>query len=237
MDNIQEQNKRKLSIFIPALNEEELISETVNEVLATGRQILEEFEILIFNDGSTDRTKEIIDSLAQSNPEIRTFHSEDNRGLGYIFRQSIQNARYETLVGFPGDHAFSIDGIRKVFEAVGEADIIIGYRTNQGQVRSTLRKILSALYTGAANMMAGRAIKDIHGIPALPVQHLRQTELRLYGAGSNMEIIIKLLRKGATLKEVPVTLNMEERSQALSFNSFKNVLRTFIHLLFQMFRR
>ena len=100
----QGQVRRTISVIIPALNEEANVVATVNEVLTALGDRFEDYELLIFDDGSHDRTGELMDDLAKTNPRIRVTHNDRSRNLGGVYKQGIALARFDYLFLVPGDN-------------------------------------------------------------------------------------------------------------------------------------
>lgn len=217
---------RCLTILIPALNEEQKVALTVREVLAAGRRLLDQFEVILVNDGSTDRTGAIADALALENPEVQVIHNEQRRGVGWAFWEGIARAKFDRLTVVPGDHAYNVDGIERLFSAVGSADLIISYRTNQAHARQRRRAILSALYQRLVGLMFGFRLRDFHSTVVYPVLELRDMGMRTAGYTYQLEVLVKLLRLGMSYVEIPVILNPSGRgtSRALRPKTFFDVL-------------
>jgi glycosyltransferase involved in cell wall biosynthesis len=222
-----------LSIIIPALNEERRLAVTVTEMLELARSVLGSFEIIVVDDGSSDRTGEIADSLAAGNPEISVVHNAGCRGLGFVFSECMARAKCEKFMLIPGDHAYNTEGFRLLLESIGSADLIVGYRTNQASTRSGGRVFLSWLYCLVLTILFGFKLKDFHGPVVYPLRALRQVRLRLIGYTFQIEAMIKLLRRNQSFVEVPVTLNPEHAGTSRSFRwkTFWNLVNTFCYLL------
>lgn len=216
---------RNLTILVPALNEERQLRPTVYEVVTTARRLLDRFEVILVNDGSTDQTGIIADGLAQEYPELRVIHNPERRGVGWAFWEGIRCARFENLTVVPGDHAYSVEGLERLFSAVGAADLIISYRTNQFGTRQRRRAILSALYRFLINRLFGFRLRDFHSTVVYPVAPLRESGMRTTGYSYQLEVLVKLLRRGMSYMEVPVTLNPSGRgtSRALRPSTFIDV--------------
>ena len=91
--------------MVPALDEEAALDDTVRTVHRIASKTLGETpEIIIFNDGSTDRTPEIADELAREIPGVRVVHHAKPMGVGYCFREALQMAKGERFTGFAGDN-------------------------------------------------------------------------------------------------------------------------------------
>lgn len=222
---------RCLTILIPALDEEQKVALTVEEVLAAGRRLLDQFEVILVDDGSTDRTGAIADELAAANPEIRVIHNPQRRGVGWAFWEGIARAKYDRLTVVPGDHAYNISGIELLFSAVGSADLVISYRTNQADTRQRRRVILSTLYQRLVGLIFGFRLNDFHSTVVYPVPQIRELSMRTAGYTYQLEVLVKLLRRGMSYVEVPVTLNPSGKGTSAALRP-----KTFFDLLWAIWR-
>jgi len=225
---------RSLSIVIPALNEEPLIEKTVTEILPVARQVFDEFEILLVNDGSTDRTPQIMDELANANPEVRVIHHSQPRGVGLAFWEGIDQARYENLTLIPGDNAFNINGLKEMFAAVGSAQLIVTYRQNATHARTALRIFLSKSFRLFVILLSGFKLRDFYSAEVYPVQMARKVKFRSNGYTYQIDTLVALLRSGVSYIEVPASLNLREssNSQVLKWKTVREVARLYWRLVF-----
>ena len=122
------QNNRSLTIIISALNEEKLISKTVSEILSVYRETNDKYEIILVNDGSTDRTGEIMASFSKDNPEIEVINNSEPCGLSEHFKDGINKARCEYIIHLSGDNEITIESLKNLINAIGSADLVMGYR-------------------------------------------------------------------------------------------------------------
>lgn len=223
---------RKLTLLIPALNEEASVAETVNSLYEVARQVLEDVEVIVVNDGSSDNTGPIVDSLAKKNPAIVAVHHDQPKGLGFIFREGIEKAKFDYLTFIPGDNAYNAESLKTFFAVVGSADMILGYRTNQIQARLFHRALISRIYTFVMKLLFRTSVLDFHGPVVYPVQNVRL--LNLTSAVSQVEFIVKLMRQDLTYVQVPVRLNLDKggRSHALRWKTFVSVANMVRHLIF-----
>ena len=122
----------RLTFFFPAYNEEENVAETVSRALdEIGPLVDGSIEVLVVDDGSTDRTPELADALAAGDPRVRVHHQE-NRGYGGALRAGFENSRGE-LIGFSdGDLQFDLSEMSRLLERLDDprkpVDVVIGYR-------------------------------------------------------------------------------------------------------------
>src|SRR5205809_4235667 len=118
---------RTLSVIIPALDEEGNLAAAVGTVLDAIGNRFADYELLIFDDGSTDHTGTIADELAAGNPHVRVIHNGQNMGFGYNYTRGVQLARMDYVAMFPGDNEIPVEAIREILGAVGSADIVVPY--------------------------------------------------------------------------------------------------------------
>lgn len=222
---------RKLTILIPALNEEKVIELTASSLFTVAQSVLDEVQVIVVNDGSTDSTGAIIDQLALKNPAFVAIHHPQPKGLAYIFQEGVANAKFDYLTSIPGDNAYNAESLKPFFAAVGSADMILGYRTNQWQARKLHRVIISVLYNWLMKLLFLSPVRDFHGPVVSPVTILRT--LPPSNAISQVDFIIKLQRKRLTYRQVPVRLNSDKegRSRALRWSTFVSVREMLMQLL------
>src|SRR5579885_1018892 len=138
---------------MPALNEDEHLEAAVNAVRSAFEGLCP-YEIIIVDDGSTDRTGELADCLAARDRGISVVHNPTNFGLGKAYWTGVELARHEYVLMVPGDDETPASTIRKVAEQQGTADLVLTFTSN-GWVRSIRRRVVSNLFTGIVNTLFG----------------------------------------------------------------------------------
>jgi dolichol-phosphate mannosyltransferase len=123
--------KAKLSIVIPALNQADRIAETVGAILPVARIFLEDFEIILVDDGSIDATGSIMNGFASRDPKVRVTHNSHPMGDGFSLETALAAANFDAITFIPGDGSFRTDGIARMFRAAGAANLLITYRDNR----------------------------------------------------------------------------------------------------------
>lgn len=117
-----------LSVFFPAYNEEKNITSTTQKAVKVLKDLgIHEWEILLINDGSKDKTGEVADRLAQKYTNVHAIH-QPNGGYGMALRAGFKNAKYELIAYTDADGQFDFSEVTKFLDHLGEADFIIGYR-------------------------------------------------------------------------------------------------------------
>ena len=223
---------KKLTIVVPALNEEEKIADTIRGILPAARDLLDDFEIFLIDDGSTDATGSIMDSFATEDPRIIVIHQPQRQGVGAAFETALKRAKFDFITLIPGDHAFQNEGIARMFKAAGAADVVVTYRDNQSD-RSLNRSIQSHSLRFALNCLFGFWLFDYHSMIIYPVKWLRQVPVKSDGYGYQICSLISLLQLGLTHVQVPVSLNAELKgsSRALRPRTYYELGVTILTLL------
>jgi glycosyltransferase involved in cell wall biosynthesis len=166
----------RLSIALPAYNEESTLEEIVEEALLAGAATTEEFEVLIIDDGSVDATGCLADSLAASQPHVRVVHHKYNQGFSGAMRSCVQEASGEYIFLGPADGQAEFKEIRRFWAIRAEYDLIFSHRVMRKD--SARRKIASAIWYTYLRIVLGRRIPEFastflfrrSAIPALPVE-------------------------------------------------------------------
>jgi glycosyltransferase involved in cell wall biosynthesis len=196
---------RRLTVVVPAYNEEQKLAKTVREILEAANRELDDFEVIVVNDGSTDATGAVANSLAREHPQVSVAHQPANRGVGAAYYLGLTRARYPALTVIPGDNAFHFSGVEALFRSVGSAELVVSYRDNM-QARTPLRRFLSVCCTATMRWLTGRPIRDAHSMFVFPVEQARQIPVN-DGYGYHIEALSSLLQTCRSYAEVPVRLN------------------------------
>jgi len=221
-----------ISVLIPVFNEEKVAA----QVLENAIDILEnklklEYEILVFNDGSTDRTGQIVESLAQKHDTIKAFQNGGNKGIGYSVKEGIRQASKRWFVVIPGDYQFIFEDIESYPYTSTEYDLIIGYIKNV-KIRTLLRRIISNGYRFTVNFLFGLRLKYIGGMSLFKTEKLKQLHLSTDSAAIFSEIIVKLIKQGNSYTYAGFHLRERRvgKSQVLRIKSVFKVLVSILKL-------
>lgn len=119
----------ELSIFFPFWNEEKNIEKVVTDAIPVAKRVAEKWEIIMVDDGSSDKTLEKAKKLAKSEPaHLRVISHMPNRGYGAALKSGLLNAKYTLVVFADGDGQFDFSEITRFLEKIDAADIVIGNR-------------------------------------------------------------------------------------------------------------
>jgi dolichol-phosphate mannosyltransferase len=210
--------KKNLSIIIPAYNEDKNVERVVSEVIDVAINFLDNYEIIIVNDGSKDKTLEIISALSERNNQISVINFKTNQGVGAAYKSALNKASYEFITLIPGDGAFTKQSLEYLFKAVGKAEMVISFRSNP-EARSVLRKYLSKICTAQLRLTTRCPIKDGHSLYVWPTQKARQIDVTP-DYSYHLITLVNLFKVIGSYAEVPawLTPNPDKSSGVLKIN-------------------
>jgi len=195
--------KYPISIFFPCYNEEDNVERVVQEALAVAPKISDDFEIIIVNDGSRDRTGEIADRLAGEHPEVRVVHHAKNKGYGAALQSGFKSATKELVFYTDGDGQFKIEEITKLLPLIEKYDIVSGCRVNRRD--PFIRKLNAFLWGTLVNMLFKLKVSDVDSAFKLYRRKIfDEITLESQGALIDTEILAKAKARGYTITEVGV---------------------------------
>jgi glycosyltransferase involved in cell wall biosynthesis len=224
-----------LSVIVPALNEERHLEAAVAEVVRAVEGRFDDWEILLFDDGSTDATGAIADRLAAKNPRVVVTHNARPRNLGGVYKQGVAMARCEYLVMIPGDNENPASAMTPVFDAIGRAEIVIPYPDNEN-ARSRARVLISKSYVRILNRLFDLDIPYYNGTVVHRTERLKALAIDTDSFAYQSEILLKLLRSGATWVGVPVRIEPKpgRRSKALRPSNVAGVGLALVRLFVEL---
>lgn len=212
-------NNMNLSVVIPIYNEELAIGNNTNEILSVLRASGKSFEIVLVNDGSTDKTLEIIQNLAQKEPELKIVSYSKNRGRGYALRQGFAASSGECVVSTESDLNWGSDIILRLLNELenGDLDLVIASPHMKGggmENVPVLRRALSfwgnKVFSLGFNVPITMATGMTRGYKR---EFLNKLDLKSDGKELHPEILYKALDLGAKVKEIPAILRWKKPAQ------------------------
>lgn len=193
----------KLSLILPAHNEEHNIGYVVQEALKVLPTAFRDFEVIVVDDGSKDRTPQIADELASRYSQVRVVHHPRNRGYGAALTSGFSVATGDYWMFMDSDRQFDINDINRLLPYVGKYDIVAGYRIKRRD--PFYRFIIGHTFNIIVRLLFGVNMKDIDcGFKIFRADVLRGMTLESPGALINTEIHAKANRQRATVVEVGV---------------------------------
>ena len=225
-----------ISIIIPALNEENNIEPTVESVISVTHNKFSDYEIIIFDDASTDNTLVKVNEIAVKNNRIKVIHNEKTMGLGYNYKKGVFIAKNEYVIMVPGDNEIEENSIKTMFDSIGKTDIVTSYSVNYW-IRPFSRQIISKIFTNLMNTLFNLNLKYYNGISVHKRELINQVQMTTYGFAYHAEILVRLIKSGYSFTEVGIYLKKREygASKAFSLKNIVSVLKTIARLLIDLY--
>ncbi|HXW35344.1 MAG TPA: glycosyltransferase family 2 protein [Acidimicrobiales bacterium] len=197
----------RLSIIVPFYNEHYTILRVLDDLLALdipGK----EHEVIVVNDGSTDGSGALVETLDDS--RLVRIHHKANLGKGAAVRTGIAAARGSHVLIFDADHEYDVQDIPRLVGPIlsGRAEVVYGNRMSGfGTVHPSLwHAVGNRAMTTFANMLFGSAISDLHTcLKLVPMPLLKSFNLDERGFGLDTEISAEVLRAGFRPFELPIS--------------------------------
>jgi glycosyltransferase involved in cell wall biosynthesis len=208
---------KQITAFLPCYNEEANLAKTCQNVITNLRKYFTDWELIIVNDGSTDKTQQIADKIASKNPQVKVITHNPNRGYGGALKSGLYNARYPWITFIDADGQFDFSEIDKFLstQQKTKADLVIGYYRKR-QV-STVRKLNSQLWQLIVFILFGLKVRDIDCgfklISKRVVDKIQPLESER-GAFISSEFLIKARKMNFKIVEIPVHHYPREQGEA-----------------------
>jgi dolichyl-phosphate beta-glucosyltransferase len=212
-----------LSVIVPAFNEEDRIGSTLEETLRYLESQPYEWEVIVVNDGSQDRTSKVVTSFStKCGPRLRLLENPGNRGKGYSVRSGMLAGRGEILLFFDADLSTPLSEVDKLLTPIraNQYDVVFGSRgidrsmigTRQSRLREAVGQIgniIQFIFTGLRFRDTQCGFKAFRKEAAMSIFPLQKIE----GFGFDPEVLFIARRQGWRLLEVAVKWNHVEGSK------------------------
>ncbi len=194
----------ELSVFFPAYNEEKNIKDTVLNAVNVLKNIAATWEVLVVNDGSTDKTAKIVAELMKKNKNIRIVNHSENRGYGAAIKTGFNSCKYKLIAQVDSDGQFTFSEINNFLAKIDKADLVIGYRKKR--IDSLYRRLLQRILWLADWFLFGLNIRDVDCGFKLIRKKVVETigELKTESAITVTELMVRATRANFRIVEVGV---------------------------------
>lgn len=233
---LPESGRPSITIVMPALNEERRLEAALMTVLGTADSLAPAIpiEVVVVDDGSTDRTAAIAAAAAAADSRIRVLRNGRNMGLGASFRRGLAEARGAKIMIAPGDNDLPRATLATLLAHADDADVVMCYFPDHA-LRGFARRLLSGLYGLIYAVAFGVRVRYLNGPSLYPTDRLRGINLRSDRFSIIAEINVKLLRQGLSFTEIPGQRQTGlEGSTSLSWRNLREVMVMFVKLLWEV---
>lgn len=231
---------RGITIFFPAYNEESYIRRAVKAAMEVGNHMvkdeeIDDYEILIVNDASSDKTAAIADELSSGDKRIRVIHHSVNKGLGGALKTGFQNAGMDVVLYSDIDLPFDMMELKKAYRLMlyYEADIVAAFRfdrTGEG----FFRLVYSIAYNFLINVVFKLRIRDVNfAFKLVRKDVFKYVELKSDGSFIDAELLAKAKKYGMNI--IQFGTNYFPRSRGISTLSSMRVIIRILRDLFTLY--
>ena len=226
----------QLSIVIPVYNEEAIVEQAATELCAGLDARGWDYEITFAENGSRDRTQEILERLTKANPRLKWFHS-DRPNYGAALKRGIELARGEVVVCDEidlCDLTFYDSVVPPLLRH--EADLIVGSKAAKGASdrRPMIRRVATRLHNGLLRFSLGFKGTDTHGLKAfrrerlMPVIERCVVDMDVFAS----EFVVRAWRENLDVREIPIQLTEKRQPSIHLFRRVPNVLKNVARLVY-----
>lgn len=189
-----------LTIFFPCYNEEGAVESVTRQAVDVGRQITDDLEVIVVDDGSVDRTGEIADRMAAEFPEVRVVHNRPNKGYGGALQTGFTEARKEWVFYTDGDGQFDLQHLPQMLSLLDQAQVISCYRLDRKD--RWMRKFNSYCWGVCINLVLRVGLRDIDcAFKLYPRAFLDQIQIRSQTALVDAEMLSKARALGFSIAQ------------------------------------
>ncbi len=192
----------KLSIVVPAYNEERTVGGVIAAHVETGRRIAGEVEVIVCDDGSSDGTPASIAAAAADHPEVRILRNERNAGIPATMKRLYATAGGEWVYFTPADGQVPATALERMWAAREGMALVVGGRVPRRDPR--VRVLIAELYSKGLRWIFRLPVKDIDSVKLYRGEDLRGLVVTSRSNFFEAEMLITLCRRHRPVTEVTV---------------------------------
>jgi len=217
-----------ISLLIPVYNEQEAAAETIERTHSILTHRGGEFEIVVIDDGSTDRTPEILNQISLTHVHVITHPT--NYGYGTAMKTGIRRSKGDLIATIDADGTYPLEELPTLLECMRttSADMVVGARTKKGVKIPLMRKPAKAIVALLANLLTGERIPDNNSGMRVFKRDLAEAFMHIYPSRFSFTITITLaaLTSGYLVEFVPIDYFKRRGKSSMStgFNGVTNFL-------------
>ncbi len=193
-----------LSLIVPALNEEEIIKESIEDMIDEFSKRKISYEIIVVNNGSTDRTKEILEKLAKKRKTLRILNLKE-RGFGLALIEGFKIAKGDYLGYNCADGQVPPSEIVRIYEFSLKYDYDVTKADRLTKYKKIYRRFISRIYNLIAKILFFMPVSDINGYPLIMKRNVYDTlNLKMKNFTIQVEIQHKAIINKFKIYEIPI---------------------------------
>jgi glycosyltransferase involved in cell wall biosynthesis len=219
-----------LSFFFPAYNDGGTIASLVIRAVHVASRLTRDFEVIVVNDGSTDATREIVEELVRTYPQVRVIHHRRNMGYGGAVRTGFAAATKELVAYTDGDAQYDPAEVETLWTRMTpEADMVTGYKISRSDPLH--RVVIGKIYHLTVKVMFGLRVRDVDcDFRLMRREIFHRVKLERNTGVICLEMMRKIQDAGFRVVEVPVHHYHRTYGRSQFFN-FRRIFWTGIDVL------
>jgi len=226
------------SIVIPIYNEEDILEESLNNIISICERTDIDYEIIISENGSTDNTKNLAIKFEQSNSKIVLIKS-DNPNYGEALKRGFLKCKNEIIISFDIDY-YSENFLKECLLLQEEyAGLIASKRLNNSEDgRRLIRKLATNFFVYLLKFLFKTKLSDTHGMKAIKKSFVND-HINLVSSTQDLfdtELLLRIEKSGEKFKEVPAKINEIRPSVSLIYKRIPRTLKSLFKLKINFYR-
>ncbi len=214
-----------ISFTFPCYNEEANVGAVIEQAVKTGEEYGVDYEVVVVDDGSRDRTADVVRQWAQKNPRVKLVRHDYNIGYGAGVRSGIKHCTKDLLLLTDGDNQFHISDIEKLFSKIDSCDVVAGYRLSRKDHAG--RRLNGFLWSHLTRLLFGLKLRDMDcAFKLIRRKCLQGIDLRSDQLLINAEMLGRLKKKGCKIQEIGIPHYARTAGKATATHPVK-ILKTF----------
>jgi glycosyltransferase involved in cell wall biosynthesis len=191
-------------MFFPAYNDGGTIASLVIRAVQVASRLTSDFEVIVVNDGSTDTTRDIVDELARTYPQVRVVHHPRNRGYGGALRTGFATATRELIAYTDGDAQYDPSELEVLWnQLTPDVDMVTGYKISRSDPWH--RIVIGRIYHHTVKLMFGLRVRDVDcDFRLMRREIFDRVKLERDTGVICLEMMRKIQDAGFRVREVPV---------------------------------
>jgi glycosyltransferase involved in cell wall biosynthesis len=226
-----------LSVVIPVFNEEQSIASTLKAIKESLIKIAIPFELIIVNDGSTDRTSNILQDLQLQFLNLVSIEHEENLGYGAALKTGIAASSFKKVLIIDADQTYPIQEIPTLIKLSEEFDMVVGSRVGPEVHSSSFRRPAKFILTRLTEFLSNRRIPDLNSGFRVFLKEIAQDWFRMLPDGFSFTTTITIiaLHEGYRIKYVPINYFKRKGKSKIrplrdTINFIQLILRTILYV-------
>ena len=226
------------SIVIPIYNEEDILTESINNILSICERTSVDFEIIISENGSTDNTKNLAREFEQSNPNVILIES-DYPNYGEALKRGFLKCKNEMIISFDIDY-YSESFLKECLLLEEKyAGLIASKRlSNSEDGRRLIRKLATNFFVYILKILFQTKLSDTHGMKAVRKSSVNNHINSVISTQDlfDTELLLRIEKTGNEFKEIPAKINEIRPSVSVIYKRIPRTLKSLLKLKIAFYR-